>query len=184
MSKNPQIFHGEWWVPAVADRDTSMTFLQPEGMMGHERKYTGTLTYDGDEDSTLELYHVPSNFHSKHYCQNEVMWGKDANGNIFTLFNVMIIDKTIPPDFTNTTFKVGLILIGEHVLSTNEAWSKKCVVHFPYLNNWMFNETQHFVTAHFSENSFQLNAAFNERKLSDLTIDYETYLSLFHRNEM
>ena len=72
MSKNPQIFHGEWWVPAVADHDTRMTFLQPEGMMGHETKYTGTLTYYEDEDSTLELYLVPSNFHARHYQYNKV----------------------------------------------------------------------------------------------------------------
>ena len=183
MSKNPQIFHGEWWVPAVADRDTRMTFLQPEGMMGHERKYTGTLTYDGDEDSTLELYHVPSNFHSKHYCQNDVIWGRDSNGNIFTLFNVMMKEKR-GFDFSSVTYVVGVILIGEHVLSPSEEWTKRCVVYFPYLNNWMFNETQHFVTAHFSENSFQLNAAFNERKLSDITIDNETYLRLFYRNEI
>ena len=83
MNNNPLIYHGEWWVPAVADYDTRMNFIEPKQMMGHETKYTGTLTYYGDKDSILELYHVPSNFHSKHYCQNEVIWGKDANGHVF-----------------------------------------------------------------------------------------------------
>ena len=84
MNNNPQIYHGEWWVPAVADRDTKM--------MGHERKYTGTLTYYGDKNSTLELYHTPSNFHSKHYCQNDVIWGRDANGIKILLKQVEDVD--------------------------------------------------------------------------------------------
>ena len=139
MTNNPQIFHGEWWVPAVVDRDTRMTFLQPEGMMGHERKYTGTLTYYGDKDSTLELYHTPSNFHSKHYCQNEVIWGKDANGNIFTLFNVMMNEQRLG-DFTCAKFVVAYILIGEHVLSAFDKCFGSCIVQFPYLRNWAFHD--------------------------------------------
>ena len=139
MNNHPLIFHGEWWVPAVADRDTRMTFLQPEGMMGHERKYTGTLTYYGDKDSTLELYHTPSNFHSKHYCQNEVIWGKDANGNIFTLFNVMMNEQRLG-DFTCAKFVVAYILIGEHVLSAFDKCFGSCIVQFPYLRNWAFHD--------------------------------------------
>lgn len=139
MKNYPQIYHGEWWVPAVADRDTRMTFLQPEGMMGHERKYTGTLTYYGDKDSILELYHTPSNFHSKHYCQNEVIWGKDANGNIFTLFNAMMNEQRLG-DFTNTKFVVAYILIGEHVLSAYDNCFGSCIVQFPYLRNWAFRD--------------------------------------------
>ena len=183
MTNNPQIYHGEWWVPAVADHDTRMTFFQPEGMMGHEHKYTGTLTYYGDKNSTLELYHIPSGYHYSHYDYNKVLWGKDSNGRIFTLFNVAMREKR-GMDFSSVTYVVGMILIGEHVLSVSENWTKKCLAYFPYLNNWMFYETQYFVTAHFSENSFQLNAAFNERKLFDITIDNGTYLRLFHRNEI
>ena len=135
--KNPQIFHGEWWVPAVADRDTRMNFPHPEGMMGNERKYTGTLTYYEDKDSTLELYHTPSNFHSKHYSQNEVVWGKDANGNIFTLFNVLAYEQRMG-DFTCTKFVVAYILIGDHILSAFDKCFKRCIVKFPYLRNWAF----------------------------------------------
>lgn len=139
MNNNPQIYHGEWWVPAVADRDTKMMFLQPEGMMGHERKYTGTLTYYGDKNSTLELYHTPSNFHSKHYCQNDVIWGRDANGNNFTLFNVLMNNQRLGGDFSTTKFVVGLVLIGAHVFSGDEARFSKCVVQFPFLRNWAFH---------------------------------------------
>lgn len=139
MDNNPQIFHGEWWVPAVADRDTRMMFLQPEGMMGHERKYTGTLTYYGDKNSTLELYHTPSNFHSKHYHQNDVIWGKDANGNIFTLFNVMMNEQHLG-DFSCIKFVVAYILIGEHVLSPFDKCFGSCIVQFPYLRNWAFHD--------------------------------------------
>lgn len=139
MTNNPQIYHGEWWVPAAANRDTRMPFLQPEGMMGHERKYTGTLTYYGDKSSTLELYHTPSNFHSRHYHQNDVIWGKDANGHIFTLFNVMMNEQRWG-DFTCTKFVVSYILIGEHVLSAFDKCFKSCLVKFPYLRNWAFHD--------------------------------------------
>ena len=139
MTNNPQIYHGEWWVPAVADHDTRMVFLQPEGMMGHERKYTGTLTYYGDKNSTLELYHTPSNIHSKHYCQNDVIWGKDANGNIFTLFNVMMNEHRLG-DFSCAKFVVAYILIGEHVLSAFDKCFGSCIVQFPYLRNWAFHD--------------------------------------------
>lgn len=139
MSSEPKIFHGEWWVPARVDHDINMVLMQPESMMGHERKYTGTLTYYGDQDSTLSLYHVPSNFYAKHYKQNDVMWGMDANGNIFTLFKVVMEDN-LTGDFTNSTFKVDLILMGEHVISLKEPMYNKCVVQFPFLRNWAFHD--------------------------------------------
>ena len=139
MTNNSQIFHGEWWVPARADHDIELMFLQPEGMMGHERKYTGTLTYHGNQDSTLELYHTPSNFQSKHYHQNDVIWGRDANGHIFTLFNVIKYGQQLG-DFSCTKFVVAYILIGEHVLSAYDAHFKKCIVEFPYLRNWAFHD--------------------------------------------
>ena len=139
MSKNPQIFHGEWWLPAVADPDTCMIAFNPEQMMGHETKYTGTLTYYEDKDSTLELYHVPSGYHYSHYENNKVIWGRDSNGNIFTLFNVMMQEKRMG-DFSCIKFVVAYILIGEHVLSANETRFKSCEVKFPYLRNWAFHD--------------------------------------------
>lgn len=137
MKQPSQIFHGEWWVPAVKDHNVCMFAFRPEQMMGQEKKYTGTLTYYEDEDSTLELYHVPSNYRSKQYCQNEVMWGADANGNIFTLFDIEM-KENLTGDFTTTKFEVGLILVGEHILSLDDAQFNRCVVHFTYLRNWAF----------------------------------------------
>ncbi len=139
MNTNPQIYHGEWWVPAVADHDTRMVYPEPEQMMWNERPYTGTLTYYEDEDSTLELYHVPSNFHARHYQYNKVIWGKDANLMRYTLFNVVMQEKPLG-DFTKTTFDVGLILIGDHVLSLDEVNFCECVVQFPFLRNWAFHD--------------------------------------------
>ena len=138
MSNKPQIFHGEWWVPAVADHNTRMIYPEPEQMMGLEKKYTGTLTYYGDKDSTLELYHVPSDFHSRHYKYNNVMWGKDANMMKYTLFNIVMQDMPLG-DFTKNTFDVGLILIGDHVLSLDEIHFSECTIQFPYLKNWAFH---------------------------------------------
>jgi len=137
MKQPPQIFHGEWWVPAVADHDLQDIAHNPEQMMGHERKYTGTLVYHEDENSTLELYHIPSYFHSKQYHQNNVMWGADANGNIFSLFYVDMQEND-SIDFSTTRFNVGIILLGEHVLSLDDVRFSRCVVEFPYLRNWAF----------------------------------------------
>lgn len=139
MNTNPQIYHGEWWVPAVLNHDLKETCLNPKGMMGHEQKYPGTLTYDETSGMTLELYHYPSQFHAKHYGSNDVMWGQDTNGHIFTLFNVAMKSQKIG-DFTKTTFVVGLILMGEHVLSIEDTRFKSCEVHFPYLRNWAFHD--------------------------------------------
>lgn len=141
MNTNPQIYHGEWWVPAVADHNTCMFAHHPERMMGLEDKYTGTLTYYGDKDSTLELYHVLNDFHSSHYHQNEVMWGRDANGHIFTLFDVKMEESGLE-DFSKIKFTVSLILIGEHVLSIEESKYSRCLVTYPYLTNWVFYETK------------------------------------------
>ena len=137
MNTSPQIYHGDWWVPAVADYNTCMNFPEPEKMMGREKRYTGTLTFYGDNDTTLELYHVPSNFRFTSFGQNRVMWGQDSNGNIFTLFNAQVIQKRMA-DFSSTKYVVGLVLMGEHILSIEDTRFKKCEVIFPYLRNWAF----------------------------------------------
>lgn len=161
MNSNPQIFHGDWWVPAVLDHDTRMIFPEPEQMMGLEKKYTGTLTYYGDAEATLELYHVPSNFHSSHYHKNKVMWGIDANGHIFTLFNVLIKNLRIG-DFTCTKFVVSLILMGEHVLSIEDSRFKRCEVNFPYLRNWAFHNN---ITPSNAGTSIYFKTSFGANKL-------------------
>ena len=134
MNKKPQIYHGEWWVPAKVDHDIRSIYFEPEKMMGHETKYTGTLIYHEDNNTTLELYTVPSNNRYKYYKYNDVIWGKDANLMKYTLFNVVMQDKPLG-DFTKHSFDVGLILIGDHVLSLDEVHFGECTIQFPYFLN-------------------------------------------------
>ena len=138
MSGEPKIFHGEWWIPAEADPENQGLF--PIVQKGMEAKHTGTLTYYEDNVSTLEFYHVPSNFHAKLHRNNEVMWRADANGQIFTLFNVIMRPNNDSAGLTTTVFEVGLILMGEHVLSLKEPKYNQCVVQFPYFRNWAFHD--------------------------------------------
>lgn len=137
MKNVPQIFHGEWWVPALADPDTRETCFNPKQMMGHERKYTGTLTYNEVGESTLELYHVLSHYQANLSGCNTVMWGVDANGHLFSLFQLNLKGE-FDGDFTCTKFIVDFILLGEHVLSLGNTRFKSCIVQFPYLRNWAF----------------------------------------------
>ena len=166
MNTNPQIFHGEWWVPAVADYDINMISPNPKGMMGHEPKFTGTLTYHEKEGASLELYHYPSNLHAKHYSPNDVMWGKDANGNLFTLFNV-VLKKSQVVDFSKIEFVVDLILVGGHVLSLDEKWIKHCEVQFPFLRNWAF---QNKITS----SEIKLDEILHNEKLLEVKLEDES----------
>lgn len=172
MNNHPLIFHGEWWVPAVADRDTRMVAFNPEQMMGSETKYTGTLTYYEDQDSILEIYHVLSNFHSHHYKYNDVMWGRDANGNIFTLFNVIMKEQKMG-DFTNTKFVVSMILMGEHVLSLDYKKYSRCIVKYSHLLNWTFYETQNVINTyyHHQDNFFFLTIPFQTINIFEAPVD-------------
>jgi hypothetical protein len=136
MSSEPKIYHGEWWVPAEADPNRSM-FMTAHA--GHEKHHTGTLTYYEDDDSILELYHIPSDIHATHYGYNQVIWGITANGMVFTLFNV-VMEKNFSGDFTKTKFTVGLILVGEHLISMRKPHYNRCIVQFPYLRNWAFHD--------------------------------------------
>ena len=138
MNNQPQIYHGEWWVPAVLDPNILAFCKEPRNAKGLERVYSGTLTYYGSEDSTLELYLTPSNFFSNLYHQINVIWGRDSNGHIFTLFNVAM--KRHSGDFSKIDFVVNLVLIGAHVHCGDEALFNKCVVQFPYLRNWAFQD--------------------------------------------
>lgn len=170
MNNSPQIYHGEWWVPAVADYNARMIYLEPEKMMGHEKKYMGTLTYYGDKNTTLELYHVPSDYHSSHYVNNNVIWGRDANGHVFTLFNVMMKAK-IGLDIATVDFVVGAALIGKHVLSADDILWKRCIVHFDYLNNWLFNETRKYITPKLIGNTYHLDTTIGNKTQLDAVIE-------------
>ena len=133
MTTSPQIFHGEWWVPAKPVHENGYLIFS-SNCPG--KKFTGTLTYLGEKESVLELYHVPSDFHSILYHENDVMWGQDTKGRIYTLFRVNI--KQDKSDISNTVFAVDFILIGEHVSQIDDACFAKCIVQFPFLRNWAF----------------------------------------------
>lgn len=135
MSNSPQIFHADWWVPAQVHPSNRGPFkmIQP----GYEKRHTGSLVYYGDKDSTLELYLTPSHFRGTFFHHNPVMWGKDANGLLFTLFNVSIVADQ-ETDFSTTRYIVDFILLGDQVLSLTEAKYNRCIVQFPYLRNWAF----------------------------------------------
>ena len=130
----PRVFHGEWWVPAKRIRENGGLVVYSEGP---GKKFTGTLTYNGDSESILELYHIPSDLPSTIYHENEVMWGQDANGTIYTLFCVKIKEQN-QWDFTNTLFSVDFILIGGHVSNLTEICFDSCYVQYPYLRDWAF----------------------------------------------
>lgn len=134
MTTSPQIFHGEWWVPEkVAHGDIYF----PDGSNGIGKRFTGTLTYCGNGETVLELYHVLSDFRSILYHENEVMWGQDANGTIFSLFCVRKKEHNIL-DFTTSKFSVELILIGRHILHKTDVCFDGCLAQFQYLRNWAF----------------------------------------------
>lgn len=140
MNTEPLIFHGEWWVPALADPKTRSICFNPKQAMGLEQRLTGSLTYYGDRYSMLEIYHVPSHFQAQFYYQNSVMWGCDANGNVFTLFDVKMIERPFG-EMTCSKFTARLILRGKQILSMDEPWFNSSRVSFQYLRNWAFQNS-------------------------------------------
>ena len=134
MQMGCKIFHGEWWVPAKKYQGNESFIYYSEGS---GKKFTGTLTYNGNSESILELYHLPSDFQVSVYHENAVVWGKDANGNIFSLFDVKIKKQNIL-DFSKILFSVDLILIGNHISNKTEICFESCIVQYPFLRNWAF----------------------------------------------
>lgn len=133
---SPIVYHAEWWVPAKADPSNRLFQTLPEGM---EQRYTGNLMYDKERETTLELYTVPSKLTTKHYAHNTIIWGQDANGNLFTLFNVEM-KKWNQGEFSKSEFSVGMVLLGEHVLTLDDTRFNQCVVRYPYLKKWAFDD--------------------------------------------
>lgn len=123
MANTPLIVHGSWWVP--------------EGNLRFSGSHhTGTLTYTGKEPSILEIIHEPKEgLISKKYMQYDVIWGKDAGGNIYTLFGAVMVRQH---NFTKSTFKINYILLGAHVSSLEEPCFDLCTTEYPYLREWVF----------------------------------------------
>ena len=167
MENTPKIFHGEWWTPAKKDpRNRGPFAIMHEGI---EKRYIGNLTFYGDKESTLELYLTPSHYQGTFFHHNSVMWGCDANGRLFTLFNLSIVEDQ-ETDFSNTRYLVDFILIGDHVLSLSEAKYNQCIVQFPHLRNWAF---RNHLFCNKEENYFcyKLSDLFRQRILSEIQVE-------------
>lgn len=111
----------------------------------------GTLHYHPNKPAILEVYHQPSEgVISRMFGSYDTIWGQDANGYAFTLFNATMIRQD---DFSKTTFSIGYCLVGRNVESIDTPIFDRCYVRFPYLRNWVCNqrrdiafEDEHIVT--------------------------------------
>ena len=123
MANTPLIVHGSWWVP--------------EGNLRFSGSHhTVTLTYTGTEPSVLEIIHEPKDgVISRKYMHYDVIWGKDAGGNIYTLFGAVMVRQH---NFTMTTFTISYILLGAHVTSLEDPCFDLCTTEYPYLREWAF----------------------------------------------
>ncbi len=127
MNNNPRTFYALWTSP------DKMRNLIPHQCMG-------TLCYNNCKDITLTLMIPPSQgVISTCYKHYDVLWGKDANGVKYTLFDLNEIEKSIYDcNFSKYEYKVRFILIGEHILSLDTEFFNKCVVQFPRLIDWAY----------------------------------------------
>lgn len=125
MAEATKAYHAVWWVPDGKRRFNS-------------ERHTGTLTYYGDENSTLEVYHEPTEgVIFRAYENYDVIWGQSADGQVFSLFNCVFTNQQAQ---TKTTFNVNFILIGAHVLSLEEPCFDRCVSRFSFLRDWAFSQ--------------------------------------------
>ncbi len=125
MANTPITYPAVWWVPEGSRRFNGA-------------KHIGTLTYYGDSNSTLEVFHEPSQgtiFRA--YERYDVIWGESARGEIFTLFNAVLVRQE---NFSKSVFNVNFILVGAHINSLEQPYFDTCVAHFPYLRHWAFDQ--------------------------------------------
>lgn len=115
----PTTYHGTWQIPDARGFYT--------------RKFSGTLTYYGNKPSTLEVIHEPHSGSISTYYHYDVIWGEDAAGIKFTLFDA---SYTQEQSFSKTTFLIRYILLGKHVQSLEEPCFDCCWVKYTYLNRW------------------------------------------------
>ena len=127
MNNNPRTFYALWTSP------DKMRNLIPHQCMG-------TLCYNNCKDITLTLMIPPSQgVISTCYKHYDVLFGKDANGVKYTLFDLNTIEEPIYDcNFSKHEYKVRFILIGEHILSLDTEIFDRCVVQFPRLIDWAY----------------------------------------------
>ena len=104
------------------------------------------MYYDENKPIKLEIYHAPTQgIIANMYFQYDVIWGRDANGYEFTLFNVSIdnpMQEDCVADFSKMEFNVDYVILGRHVQSMDEPIFDICTVKFPYLKNWAFQDNR------------------------------------------
>lgn len=133
----PNVFHGKWIFP---EKDEfKRQFCEHQECMG-------TLYYNENKPIKLEIYHEPSHgIIANMYLQYDVIWGKDANGYEFTLFNLLMDNSKQEDggvDISKMEFNVNFVILGRHVQSMDEPIFDICTVKFPYLKNWAFQDNR------------------------------------------
>ena len=116
---NSTTYHGTWHVPDARGLYT--------------RSFSGTLTYYGDKPSILELIHEPNSGSVSTYWHYDVIWGEDAGGIKYTLFDASWVKEQ---SFSKITFIIRFILLGKHVKSLDEPCFDTCWVKYSFLNRW------------------------------------------------
>ena len=156
----PIAYHGKWRIPEYDSWKNIIGF----------QECMGTLTC-GEEGNTLEVYHEPNQGMISHmYASHEVIFGKEANGRVFTLFNAIMVNQG---NFSKTTYKVRLVLVDREVKSLDEPVYDECRIRFPYLKEWAFESILSY-----KEFTATLNVEGNAPILR-VDVDENTTLSLF-----
>ena len=125
----PIAYHGKWTIPQY--NDLFMRTINKE--------YMGTLYYYGDRESELELYLEPPVYHES-ISNADIIYGLDAVGRRFSIFNAVLDNRQ---DFRKWVFRAEYFVISEErepVKSQNEELYALCIVEYPYLRDWAFQD--------------------------------------------
>jgi hypothetical protein len=133
----PDVFHGKWRFPEKDEFRRQFREYQ---------ECMGTLYYNENKPIKLEVYHEPTQgVIARMDGYYDTIWGKDANGYEFTLFNVTmndpIKDDTVV-DISKFVFTINCLILGRHAQSMDEPIFDICTVKFPYLKNWAFQDNR------------------------------------------
>ena len=138
----PNVFHGKWKIP---ERDEFTWQFSGYHSYNHQ-ECMGTLYYNENKPLKLEVYHEPKQgLISNMYHHYDIIWGKDANGYEFTLFNA---NMSIPEqkdqafDISKEEYIIDYVILGRHVESIDEPVFDICIVKFPFLKNWAFQDNR------------------------------------------
>lgn len=141
----PITYHGKWKVPQY-DSDFRLN--------GY-REFMGTLFYDRNTASILDLYVHPPITHTTIYCNCDTIFGEDVYGRRFSLFSPHLITHS---DMRKISFRVDFFIMNqgvEPVKTFDEKAYHYCYVDYPFLRDWAFKNV--FMTVQ-PNGSFNWNA--------------------------